>query len=407
MSDFMRTLCKIAIPVTLQGMLQASFSIVDQIMIGQLGEAGIAAVGLCSNFTLIFSVMSGAVGTVAGILIAQFLGAEEHTEAWRSLDVSLVCGGVLAALFLLTAGGFPAQVLGLYTADDAILRVGAGYFRIVAFSYLPMAVSTVLSAWLRCKEHAAVPFWASFGAVAANTGLNYLLIFGKLGAPTMGVTGAAIATLVSQLLNLLLILIGFAVCLQKEAERPLTVEIWTRWAGVLCLFSEYNGEPDLLFRLAQVERTAVGNGHAQLVQRAGGKLCYGLAVLVRDRPQRRLDLCQLAVCAVGVEGQRGGASGQVVHAEGDGGVGVDVFDCRGIAPACNSAFAAVLFKLCLRQHVPCSLVKIDLAVGHFGQINKAVLQAQQLQIAGRAVERVAAVAGVHSDCHVVVTVFIG
>ena len=120
MSDFMRTLCKIAIPVTLQGMLQASFSIVDQIMIGQLGEAGIAAVGLCSNFTLIFSVMSGAVGTVAGILIAQFLGAE--------------------------------------------------YFRIVAFSYLPMAVSTVLSAWLRCKEHAAVPFWASFGAVAANTG---------------------------------------------------------------------------------------------------------------------------------------------------------------------------------------------------------------------------------------------
>ena len=84
--------------------------------------------------------------------------------------------------------------------------MGAGYFRIVAFSYLPMAVSTVLSAWLRCKEHAAVPFWASFGAVAANTGLNYLLIFGKLGAPAMGVTGAAIATLVSQLLNLLLIL---------------------------------------------------------------------------------------------------------------------------------------------------------------------------------------------------------
>ncbi|MCC2123976.1 hypothetical protein LKD26_12735 [Faecalibacterium sp. CLA-AA-H254] len=67
MSDFMRTLCKIAIPVTLQGMLQASFSIVDQIMIGQLGEAGIAAVGLCSNFTLIFSVMSGAgLGTLYG-----------------------------------------------------------------------------------------------------------------------------------------------------------------------------------------------------------------------------------------------------------------------------------------------------------------------------------------------------
>lgn len=155
----------------------------------------------------------------------------------------------------------------------------------------PCDAGIVLSAWLRCKEHAAVPFWASFGAVAANTGLNDLLIFGKLGAPAMGVTGAAIATLVSQLLNLLLILIGFAVCLQKEAERPLTVEIWTRWAGVLCLFSEYNGEPDLLFRLAQVKSAAIGDGHAQLIERTGGKFRYSLAVLVCDRPQCRIDLC--------------------------------------------------------------------------------------------------------------------
>lgn len=153
---------------------------------GSWAKPVLQPVGLCSNFTLIFSVMSGAVGTVAGILIAQFLGAEEHTEAWRSLDVSLVCGGVLAALFLLTAGGFPAQVLGLYTADDAILRVGAGYFRIVAFSYLPMAVSTVLSAWLRCKEHAAVPFWASFGAVAANHRTELSAHLRKAGCPHYG-----------------------------------------------------------------------------------------------------------------------------------------------------------------------------------------------------------------------------
>ena len=116
-------------------------------------------------------------------------------------------------------------------------------------------------------------------------------IFGKLGAPAMGVTGAAIATLVSQLLNLLLILIGFAVCFQKEVERPLTVEIWTRWAGVLCLFSEYNGEPDLLFRLAQVKSAAIGDSHAQLIERTGGKFRYSLAVLVCDRPQCRIDLC--------------------------------------------------------------------------------------------------------------------
>ena len=127
-------------------------------------------------------------------------------------------------------------------------------------------------------------FWRGSGEHRA---VNYLLIFGKLGAPAMGVTSAAIATLVSQLL----ILIGLAVCLQKEAERPLTVEIWTRWAGVLCLFSEYNGEPDFLFRLAQVKSAAIGDGHAQLIERTGGKFRYSLAVLVCDRPQCRIDLC--------------------------------------------------------------------------------------------------------------------
>lgn len=71
-------------------------------------------------------------------------------------------------------------------ARTAIRRVRAGHFRIVAFSYLPMAVSTVLSAWLRCKEHAAVPFWASFGAVAANTGLELSAHLRKAGCPRYG-----------------------------------------------------------------------------------------------------------------------------------------------------------------------------------------------------------------------------
>ncbi len=199
MSKFMKSLCKIAIPVTLQSMLQASFSIVDQIMIGQLGETNISAVGLCGNFSLIFSVVIGAVSTVAGILIAQFIGAEDTKEAWCSFDVSLICGIVISALFLFAAGVFPSKILNLYTGDMGIINTGAIYFRIVAFSYIPMAVSNILSSWLRCREHATIPFLASFGAVAVNTGLNYLLIFGKFGLPRLEMKGAAIATLISQI----------------------------------------------------------------------------------------------------------------------------------------------------------------------------------------------------------------
>ena len=201
MSKFTKSLCKIAIPVTLQSMLQASFSIIDQVMIGQLGETNISAVGLCGNFSLIFSVVIGAVGTVAGILIAQFVGADDTKEAWCSFDVSFICGIIIATMFLLASGVFSSQILSLYTKDTSIISTGEVYFRIVAFSYIPMAISNILSAWLRCKEHAAIPFAASFVAVAVNTGLNCLLIFGKCGFAPMGIKGAAIATLISQLFN--------------------------------------------------------------------------------------------------------------------------------------------------------------------------------------------------------------
>ena len=150
MSKFMKELGRIAVPVTLQSMLQASFSIVDQIMIGQLGAVSIAAVGLGGNYSMIFSVVSGSVGTVAGILIAQFLGAGDKREADSSLTLSTVISLCLSAVFLAVSLGAAAQILGLYTQDAAIIAEGSLYLKIVAFSFVPMGLSTVLSAWPRC-----------------------------------------------------------------------------------------------------------------------------------------------------------------------------------------------------------------------------------------------------------------
>ena len=188
-------------------------------MIGQLGETNISAVGLCGNFSLIFSVVIGAVSTVAGILIAQFIGAEDTKEAWCGFDVSLICGILISGIFMLTSGCFSTQILRLYTTDASIINTGTVYFRIIAFSYIPMAISNILSSWLRCREHAVIPFLASFGAVGVNTGLNYLLIFGTFGFPCMGIKGAAIATLISQLFNLGVIAAGFAICIRKDGDK--------------------------------------------------------------------------------------------------------------------------------------------------------------------------------------------
>lgn len=202
--SFFRNVCNLAIPVALQSMLQSSFGIVDQIMIGQLGSVNIAGVGLAVKFSGIFSVVVAALGAVAGIMISQYLGQQDRIEVKRSFFLNLYFALGLAALFTALCLLSPGWIMGFYTTDPATLAATAGYLRILSGTFFSMACATMLSALLRCMEKASLPLYASFLAAAVNTALNYLLIFGRFGFPAMGTAGAAIATVISQFLNLAL-----------------------------------------------------------------------------------------------------------------------------------------------------------------------------------------------------------
>lgn len=202
--SFFTTVCCLAVPVALQSMLQASFSIVDQVMIGQLGSVSVAGVGLAGKFTSIFSVIVSAVGAVTGIMIAQYLGQKNKQEVRRSFYLNLLIAIGLAVLFTAICVICPKQIMGLYIKDEKTQQVAASYLLIVAGTFLPMAGATLLSTLFRCIEKAQLPLYASVVSAVLNTGLNYCLIFGKLGLPAMGPQGAAIATLVSQVVNFLL-----------------------------------------------------------------------------------------------------------------------------------------------------------------------------------------------------------
>ena len=209
---FLIAVCNLAVPVALQSMLQASFSIVDQIMIGQLGSVSVAGVGLTGKFASIFSVIVSAIGTVAGIMIAQYLGQGNRREIRRSFFVNLIIALGLTGVFSLLCGGLPMQVMGLYTEDVPMQQAAAGYLSILSASFLPLAGATLLSTLLRCLEKAQLPLYASMASAVLNTGLNYILIFGKLGFSPMGATGAAIATVISQWVNFLLMLVMVIRC---------------------------------------------------------------------------------------------------------------------------------------------------------------------------------------------------
>ena len=204
---FFASVCALAIPVALQSMLQASFSIVDQIMIGQLGSVSVAGVGLAGKFASIYSVIVSAVGVVAGIMISQYLGQKNSREVRRSFSVNLLIALGLAGVFTLLCGGFPSQIMGLYTTDAPMGQAASSYLRIITATFLPIAGATLLSTLLRCMEKAQLPLYASIASAVLNTALNYVLIFGKLGLPTMGANGAAIATVISTWVNFLLMLV--------------------------------------------------------------------------------------------------------------------------------------------------------------------------------------------------------
>ena len=235
--SFVRTVCSLAIPVALQSMLQSSFSIIDQIMIGQLGSVSVAGVGLAGKFSSIFSVLVAAIGTIAGIMISQYLGQKNKQEVRRSFYLNLLLAAGLAGAFTAVCLVFPKQIMSMYTQDGDTMQAAASYLAIIAGTFLPMAGATLLSTLFRCIEKASLPLYASIIAAILNTVLNYVLIFGKLGFPAMGAEGAAVATLVSQIANfliMLLLLLPYKDTLAGGSEKHTIPKFnWSQYAAML------------------------------------------------------------------------------------------------------------------------------------------------------------------------------
>ena len=228
---FFKAVCTLAIPVALQSMLQSSFSMVDQIMIGQLGEINVAGVGLAGKFSSIYSVVISAIGAVAGIMIAQYLGQKNRSEVRRSFFTNLLLGAGIAGMFMVICTLFPNQIMGAYTRDVQTRQAAAEYLMLISGTFVPMAGATLLSTLFRCLEKPRLPLYASILSALLNTGLNYIMIFGKLGISPMGVCGAAFATVISQCANFLLMLLmlsqnGF---LLKSNEGEPTATLRMNW----------------------------------------------------------------------------------------------------------------------------------------------------------------------------------
>ncbi len=201
--EFYRSFFKIAVPVVLQNLMAASFSLIDNIMVGQLGDAPVASVGLANQyFFILFLLMQGVCGGTS-IFVSQFWGKKDLHHIKSILGLGLILATASSFLFFITAFLFPQSIMSFFSNDPAVINLGVKFLRIYSFSYVLTAVNLCFAAALRGMHEVIIPMQANMIGIVINTSLNYLLIFGNFGFPAMGVEGAAVSTVIANCVALL------------------------------------------------------------------------------------------------------------------------------------------------------------------------------------------------------------
>ena len=203
---FFKTLVSIGVPVAVQFLISSSLNMVDVVMIGQINEASISAVGLANQLFFILTLLLFGINSGGAIFTAQFWGRKDVESVYRSTGVALSFSLGAGFLFSGLAWFLPEAILRLFTQDGEVIRLGASYLRIVGTSYLFTAFSICLAFAARSVGDAKMPMRASAISLVINTGLNAILIFGWGMFPALGVQGAAIATVLARVLESLLII---------------------------------------------------------------------------------------------------------------------------------------------------------------------------------------------------------
>jgi putative MATE family efflux protein len=198
---FFAALVKIALPITIQQLALSLLNATDVLMIGQLGETSVAAVGLANQFFFLLNLLLFGIVSGSAIFTAQFWGRRDLAGIRQVMGISLLLGISGALAFTVVAVLKPEVVLGIYTQDPAVVAIGSPYLRIVGLSYVVTAITYAYSAVLRSTGHVKLPAVVSVTTLTLKTGLSYILIFGLLGLPALGVVGAALATCIARYLE--------------------------------------------------------------------------------------------------------------------------------------------------------------------------------------------------------------
>ena len=198
---FYRQMLAIAIPVSLQNLLTSFLNTLDTIMISSLGDASIAGVGLANQVFFLFTLICFGIHTGSAVLFSQYWGVRDTKKVQAVNQMSLLLSTAVSVVFMLFGILFPQEILRLFTQDPLVVQAGGDYLRVAALSYVFTAWSFAMTNALRTTGSPKVPLVATICSFITNAFFNYVFIFGKFGAPALGVVGAAVATLIARMVE--------------------------------------------------------------------------------------------------------------------------------------------------------------------------------------------------------------
>lgn len=211
---FWRVTLTLALPIALQNVLTSSFQLVDTLMVSQLGDVTLSAVGMAGQWGWLAMLLGFGLCSGMSVFVSQYWGVRDIKGIRRVLGMALILVFLLSGAFMTIALTAPEFIISLFNKDPEVIAIGSRYLRIICLSYPATILTNVLATVLRNTEQVKAPLYVSMVTTVANAVMNYGLIFGKLGMPQLGVAGAAIASCISAWMGpLLLVLIS---CIQKN-----------------------------------------------------------------------------------------------------------------------------------------------------------------------------------------------
>lgn len=217
---FYRTFFPLLCVVALQQLAALAVNMADNIMLGTYSELALSGATLVNQIQFTLQQICAGIGMGIVVLASQYWGQKKIEPIKKIISIGIKCGLAVGILFFAASLCIPSGILSLFTNDSLVIEEGVRYLKVICWTYLTFAVSNSLMYSLQSVETAAIGTIMSVSTICINICLNYCLIYGHFGFPEFGIVGAAIATLVSRTVELIIILV-YVLCIDKKLKMKL------------------------------------------------------------------------------------------------------------------------------------------------------------------------------------------